>query len=382
MTTIYEHPRSKNLSDCIRQEIHKQNKAIPFASFMELALYHPKFGYYNADTFTLGEHGDFTTAPEISFLFAKCLARQIQQISSFLSQNNILELGAGTGRLAGDLLRELEYLPEHYYIYEISGELRKKQENYLRSACPDFFPRIIWLDKLPENFTGTIIANEVLDALPFHCLKIDKNSIKERCVNWDGGKFIWELCEPSSQELLTHAETLKDLYSLSEGYEFEINLSMNGMIQTLAQSLNQGVVLFADYGYGQREYYHPQRKQGTLSCFYQHKHHNDPLIMPGLQDITAHVDFTSVIDKAADCGFSLAGYTTQAAFLLACGLTSLITEEEKNLSPAEELKLHHAVKLLTLPTEMGEVIKFMALSKGLNDLKLLGFTLQDRRREL
>lgn len=392
MTTIYDLPkpgsplsaRSKLLSDHIRQIISEQNKAISFADFMELALYHPEFGYYNADTFDLGEHGDFTTAPEISPLFAKCIARQIQQIHHALGKNNILELGAGTGQLAHDLLSELNRLgclPDYYYICEISKTLQKKQQDFLRSACPDFYSRIIWLDHLPEHFIGTIVANEVLDALPAHCLCIQENQVKERCVNWDGEKFIWELCPPGSTELTKSALALQELYELPDGYQFEINLAMRRLIESLSHSLEKGIMLLVDYGYGQEEYYHPERRQGTLTCFYQHQRHDDPLILPGLQDITTHVDFTSVIDKAADCGFSLSGYTSQTAFLLACGLSELVSEEEKHLSQADEVKLHHAVKLLTLPTEMGERIKFMALSKQM-DLALLGFNLQDRRRDL
>lgn len=369
------------LTDYIRQEIVTQNHAISFAAFMELALYHPEFGYYNADDFTVGEQGDFTTAPEISSLFAKCLARQIRQIIDLSVSPTLLELGAGTGKLAADLINELGPLLHQYYIYEISSSLRRKQQHYLQSTCPDFFSRIVWLDDLPENFTGTIIANEVLDALPVHCLCIAENTIKERCVSWDGNQFIWQLKELSSPELMKQAAALQDLYDLPNGYQFEINLSMEKMIETLAKSLTKGIILFSDYGYGQQEYYHPERNQGTLSCFYQHKRHNNPLTQPGLQDITAHVDFTRVIEVAADYGLSLLGYTSQAAFLLACGLSELVMNEEKHLSKAEEFQLHQAVKLLTFPTEMGERIKFMALGKNM-DVELVGFGLQDRRREL
>jgi SAM-dependent MidA family methyltransferase len=397
MTTIYDNPqhhpqprsdalaRSIALSDYIREILSKQNSALSFAEFMELALYHAEWGYYNANTFDIGKHGDFTTAPEISPLFAQCLARQQQEIAEILGKNNILELGAGTGRLAGELLsacEKLGCLPQHYLIYEPSQGLREKQQAFLARTYPDFFPLLEWVDTLPNDFIGTIIANEVLDALPVHCLLIDDNhQIKERCVAWDGEKFAWQPCPPTSTELEKKAEELRDLYGLQPGYEFEINLYAPAFIESLSYSLAKGIVLFSDYGYGQREYYHPQRRQGTLTCFYQHSKNNNPLIMPGLQDITSHVDFTSIIDKGIDCGFKLAGYTSQAGFLLACGLTTLVQAAEKNLCAADTLALHHAVKILTLPSEMGERVKFMALSKGL-DFDLLGFKLQDKRREL
>lgn len=372
--------RSAALSKHIQQEMLKSNNVMSFATFMELALYHPDWGYYNADTFNLGEHGDFTTAPEISPLFAKCLAKQIQQIHTTKALHTILELGAGSGRLAGDLLTELNVLgclPDQYYIYEISKGLQKKQQDYLQATHPQFFSRIIWLATLPENFTGTIVMNEVLDALPVHCFTIQQNTVKERCVTFKDNQFAFQLSESENSA----AQTLHQLYALPNGYEFEINLQLDAMLAKLSRSLTKGIILIADYGYGQREYYHPQRKHGTLTCFYQHRQHNNPLLMPGLQDITAHVDFTRVIDIATDHGFGLAGYTSQAAFLLACGLTEHIIAAEKNLSTAETLKLHHAIKLLTLPTEMGERIKFMALSKNI-DLALIGFGMQDKRREL
>jgi len=396
MTTIYDLPKpeesalaqSKALTRCIQQEIAKNDGVISFAAFMELSLYHPTLGYYNANTFTLGEKGDFTTAPEISPLFAQCFAKQIQQIFPHLDAKNILELGAGTGQFAVDLLQALKglnCLPEFYYIYEISMGLRKKQQEYLRSACPDYFSRIVWLDHLPTHFIGCIIANEVLDALPTNCFRIENHEVMERCVKWENNTFTWETRSPFTPQFSHKVAEIRDLYHLSNGYESEINLQIQSFIKTLAKKIEQGIILFADYGYGQREYYHPERRQGTLTCFYQHKRHNNPLILPGLQDITAHVDFTNIIENAANFGCQLEGYTSQAAFLLACGLMELAAKQEKKLSSLDEIKLHHAIKLLTLPTEMGERIKIMALSKGLNkneEFSLMGFNLHDRRRDL
>jgi SAM-dependent MidA family methyltransferase len=396
MTTFYDLPtpsdsalkRSKALTDFLRQEMNKHGGYLSFATFMQQALYHSELGYYNSETLILGKHGDFTTAPEISPLFAKCFAKQCLQIANHLGTAAILELGAGSGRFAKELLLELERhpqryrcLPEHYYIYEISVSLRKKQQDLLKSDCPTLFNRIIWLDELPSHFVGIVIANEVLDALPVHCFGIKENAIKERAVTFEKNTFHWTLTEPFSPNLAISGDTVRQLYSLTNGYESEINLALPLFIQSVATSLAQGVILFADYGYGQSEYYHPERRHGTLTCFYQHHRSDNPFFFPGLQDITAHVDFTRVIETAVDCGCSLAGYTSQAAFLLACGLIELAQKDEQNLAPADEFNFHQAIKLLTLPTEMGERIKVMALSKNC-DIPLLGFGLQDRRRDL
>ncbi len=373
--------RSLALSRCLQQEIQQQ-KAISFARFMELALYHPDFGYYFADTIDIGRQGDFITAPEISPLFAQCIAKQVSQIKTELQEGSVLELGAGTGRLASDLLLELDKLkslPHHYYIYEISPALRRKQQELLKNTVPAYFSRIIWLDSLPANFTGIILANEVLDALPAHRFVIEDRKIWEQSVIGNDGVFNWQLTAPHAK-LHEKVQALCERHHLSSGYISEINLHLPPFIQQLAAALDQGVILLIDYGYGQAEYYHPERQSGTLACFYQHRQ-SDPLILPGTQDITTHVDFTAVIENAADYGCELAGYTSQAAFLLACGLMEMAGRASVELSIQDEFHLHQAIKTLTLPTEMGERIKVMALSKNIEQT-LLGFSMHDRRRDL
>lgn len=375
--------RTETLTHLIRQEIDMAGGYISFAEFMQMALYQPNLGYYAFADFTIGKKGDFTTACEISPLFAKSIVKQVIQIAELLSTSNILEIGAGSGRFAMDLLLDLEkqgYLPGYYYIYEISEGLRAKQQAFFRTECPDLIHRIVWLDELPENFSGVIIANEVLDAIPTHCFRVENQRILERCITWKNDAFCWEIRQPISIPFQEKTQELIKQYYLPDGYESEINLNSSRFIKSLATCLAQGIILFLDYGYGQKEYYHPGRYRGTLTCFYQHKKHHDPLILPGLQDITAHVDFTHVIETAADyC--ELKGYTNQVSFLLACGLTELVTAEETNLSALEQIKLHQAVKMLTMPTEMGEVSKVMALGKRV-EIPLLGFELSDRRRDL
>lgn len=387
MTTINDLPtptaaqlaRSIALSNLLKQRI-KEEGPLSFADFMEAALYHPALGYYNAPEFNLGKMGDFTTAPEISPLFAGCLARQCEQVLKHLQTGDLLELGAGTGRLACQLLLALEKLnclPAHYYIYEVSVKLREKQKQFLQINCPQFLDRFIWLDTLPQDFTGVIVANEVLDALPVHCFEVTPAGILERCVDIVDGQLSFTLLPPTTNELAARAASL----GLAPGYASEINLNAISYTEQLSDCLRRGLILLLDYGYGQQEYYHPERQKGTLTCFYQHHHHDHPFYYPGLQDITAHVDFTSIIDKAADAGCTLEGFTSQAAFLLSCGLMTLASEAEKGLSDAELFELHQAIKLLTMPTEMGDVIKVMGLGKDI-EIALIGFSLQDRRRDL
>lgn len=377
MTILFE-----PLANIIRENIAAHHGAISFARFMALALYHPA-GYYLSNDFSLGHEGDFTTAPEISPLFARCFARQYRQIKQQTHDNHILEIGAGTGSFACELLQNLattDALPDHYYIYDISPTLRNKQRNYLQAHCAQLLSRVTWLDALPINFSGTIIANEVLDALPVHRLAIKNNSIYEQVVVSNGDTFNWEL-KPATGALLAAAEQITTECRLAEGYQFEINLELSDYIQSLANCLSRGVILLADYGYGRREYYHPERRNGTLSCFYQHRVHDNPLLLPGKQDITAHVDFTAVAEAAVNANLAIIGYTSQSAFLLGNGLIELAEQEESSQSEAERFKSHQAIKTLTLPTEMGDLIKIMGLSKGCEPT-LSGFALLNRLRDL
>jgi SAM-dependent MidA family methyltransferase len=382
---LFNEKQNEALLAIIKEEI-KQQGPLSFARFMSLSLYHESLGYYCSDAFRIGKQGDFTTAPELSPLFARCLAKQCLQLLPDIENAVILELGAGSGRMAGDLLTTLDKancLPSHYYIYEISPALRHQQRTFLEANFPQFLTRVSWLDSLDraKPLNGVIIANEVLDALPFHCIRFGNNRIQERCVDWNNDQLVWTLTSAKG-DLEKAASHLQETYALSDGYESEINLQYASLIQSLNNVLNKGVILFSDYGYGQREYYHPERNRGTLTCFYQHQHHDNPLLMPGQQDMTAHVDFTRIIEAASEAGMSLLGYTTQAAFLLSCGLLDMAAEEESSLDEVDRFKVHQAIKVLTMPTEMGERIKIMGLGKNVDLGGLVGFRLQDRRREL
>jgi SAM-dependent MidA family methyltransferase len=371
--------RSDQLTDLIRAEIAKSGGFISFARFMELALYKPILGYYSASAPKFGQGGDFITAPHISPLFAQCLARQFQLVLAQMENDDILEIGAGSGLFAKDVLLELEKLnslPKHYFILEISPELRLHQEELLRSECPHLLSRVQWLDALPKEFKGVIFANEVLDALPVHCFQIKKNQLYERSVGWENEAFCWKLTAPSAA-LREHVEKLQREISFPEEYASEINIVLTSFIQSLANSLKQGVIFLFDYGYGQREYYHPDRQQGTLMCYFQHQKHDNPLVFAGLQDMTAHVDFTAVAENAVEAGLDLMGYTTQQGFLLSAGLLENASKE----SAVEQYNQSVAIKKLMLPSEMGEAVKVMGLGKGI-EMFLEVFRLQDRRRDL
>ena len=379
---------SDRLCACIEQEILHHGGFISFARYMELALYAPGLGYYSAGSAKLGAEGDFVTAPEISPLFGHTLA---QQISDLLSPDmpDVFELGAGSGKLACDLLAELDSLgklPAHYLILEPSAELRARQQKMLDARAPRHTGRVQWLDALPEKFCGTILANEVLDALPVHLVVwrggVD-GGIFERCVVRSSPyRFAWE-DRPAAGAVLEAATEIEDaIGALPAGSDYvsEINLAAQSLVASLASSLERGVILFVDYGFPRREYYHPQRSMGTLMCHYRHRAHGDPFYLPGLQDITAHVDFTAVNDAATDAGLACLGYATQAQFLIDCGITEVLARVSPD-DPARYLPLASSAQTLLSPSEMGELFKVIAFGKGV-DRTLRGFASGDQRARL
>lgn len=357
---------------------------IGFARYMELALYAPGLGYYSAGATKFGSAGDFITAPELSPLFAQALARQAAQILA-ASGGGILELGAGSGRLALDMLRALSQcaaLPERYSILELSADLRDRQRALFEREAPELLPRVRWLDTLPARFTGLILGNEVLDALPVHLVHRHSPSPAsgggqgrgqwyERGVARAGDGFIWQERPLHEGPLFDAARTLP----IDGDYLTEIGLAAPALIHSLAARLERGALLFIDYGFPRAEYYHPQRGQGTLMCHYRHRVHADPFDLPGLTDITAHVDFTAVAEAGVDANLDLLGYASQAHFLIACGITELL----QGLSPDDPAYLRQAAALQKMmsPAEMGELFKVIALGRGLDEL-LLGFARGDR----
>lgn len=358
--------------------------ALNFARYMELALYAPGLGYYSAGLKKLGAAGDFITAPELSSLFSRCLAQQCQQVLSGILQGSILELGAGSGIMAADILlalEQLQQLPEFYYILEISADLRERQHNTIKTHCPHLLEKVIWLDALPsDEFQGIIIANEVIDAMPVHRFQANNTEIKEFYVTCEHNELKWQLEECGDPTLLAQIRNLQKNYFGPSLYESEINTLLPAWINSLSKLLKKGLILLIDYGFPRHEYYHPHRHQGTLMCHYQHRAHSNPLILPGLQDITAHVDFTAVAENAHACTLEIAGYTTQAAFLLNLGLTDFIAREALD-TPQQQLLLSQQIQKLTSPSEMGELFKVIALTRDFTN-PLLGFIRQDIRGRL
>jgi SAM-dependent MidA family methyltransferase len=371
---------SQQLLAHICSEIKNHDGKISFAQYMNLALYTPGLGYYSGRLQKFGARGDFVTAPEISPLFSQCLANQCQQILETLGHGNILEIGAGSGQMASDILIELKKLnrlPEHYYILELSADLKKRQQEKLTVLCPEFFDRIIWLETLPNrNFNGVILANEVLDAMPAHQFRIHNDILQEASVIENNNKLEYQFSKTNNLHLLE----LYHSQAWPKKYISEINLNLKPWILSLSDILKSGIILIIDYGFPKQEYYHPDRTMGTLMCHYRHYAHQDPFFYPGLQDITAHVDFTAIADGAIQAELDVLGYTSQAAFLLSTGLTNLA--EKKYLKTEKEKVIQNqAIQTLTSPAEMGELFKVISLGRNF-EAPLLGFKLNDRRYAL
>jgi SAM-dependent MidA family methyltransferase len=368
---------SEQLAALIRGEIAAGAGWIPFARYMELALYAPGLGYYTAGARKLGREGDFITAPEMTPLYGQTLARQAAEIlASGLDQ--ILEIGAGSGALAAALLTELEslgHLPRNYYILEVSPDLRERERDLLAQKVPQLLERVIWLNRLPTLYQGLIIGNEVLDAMPVHIVRTGADGIEEAGVALADAAFAWAW-RAAGAELRAAAEALR----LPPGYQTEIQLVACGFVRTLAQAMARGVILLVDYGFPAREYYHEQRSQGTLMCHYRHRAHADPFFLPGLQDITSHIDFSAVARAGAEAGLDLLGYTGQAQFLINCGITDIMlrTAPENVMAYAPQAG---AAQQLLSPSEMGELFKVIALGKDYA-APLAGFAGGDRRAAL
>ena len=375
---------SLKLLALIQQEIKKAGGWIDFSQFMQLALYEPQLGYYSAGNQKFGTGGDFVTAPEISALFGQTLAQQVAQILA-LSSGSIMELGAGTGRLAVHLLHALEHLdclPDQYYILDVSDHLRQVQLEYLQDRLsPQLLRRVVWLNQLPVTFTGVVLGNEVLDAIPVHIVHTKIQGLFERGVmlaeqglTWSDKP--WDDAPASGRHLLDEITKL----SLPEGYISEFCPAANGLIASLALTLERGVILMIDYGFSASEYYHPQRNLGTLMCHYQHYAHTDPLLNIGLQDITAHVNFSSIAYAGVDNGLQLSGFCSQAQFLMNCGILELMAL----VSPSDMARyapLAAAAQKLLSPAEMGDLFKVIAFSKNM-PVPLLGFTTGDKAHTL
>ncbi len=366
----------------LRARIAKCGGWIGFDEYLEQVLYAPGLGYYSAGAVKLGRAGDFTTAPEISPMFGACIAGQCAPLLA--DGGELLELGAGTGALAEVLLLRLAAAgaaPARYSILEVSADLRDRQRARLGRLPPDLFARLQWLDTLPQRpLRGVILANEVADALPFQCFAANGNGHEERGVGIDAwGDFSWA-ARPASTPLEAEITRLEDSISRSfaAGYHSEVCLRLGPWVDGLAAALHSGCILMFDYGLGRQELYHPQRDAGTLRCHYRHRAHDNPFLHPGLQDISAWVDFTRVAEAASAAGLEVAGYCTQAAFLLGAGIDAELPAEG---SAIERARAASAARSLLMPGEMGETVKAMLLTRGPVPTPP-AFRMQDLRRLL
>jgi SAM-dependent MidA family methyltransferase len=352
----------------LRESIAKAGGWMSFARFMELALYTPGLGYYAAGARKFGADGDFVTAPEISSLFGACLAKSIADVLRETA-GDVLELGPGSGKLACDILRALDAadaLPRKYYLLEVSADLRERQRQAITALPAHLAQRAEWLDAMPADFVGVMIANEVLDVLPAHLVKFSHGEIFERGVAVEEGAFIWQDVPSLPRELHAPVAQIRNEYldrAPPEGYLTEVAPAVGALVASLGQSLKHGALIFIDYGFRGPEFYHPSRITGTLMCHYRHYAHTDPFLYPGLQDITAHVDFTAVAEAALAAGLQLAGYTTQGQFLIASGLTDLLAKADPS-DAAPYLRLTNQVQRLVSPAEMGEFFKVIGFTRG------------------
>lgn len=362
--------------------IHQSLQSAPlsFAQYMQIALYQPGLGYYMAGAQKFGAKGDFITAPEVSPLFGQCVAAQCLDVLKLLPKASVLELGAGSGRLAASVLDAMQDAPpEHYFILEPSAELQKRQAIFLADVLTaELFERVQWLDALPQDFVGICIANEVMDALPVELFTKQKSQVQQVCVRAtnDGLEYTVRDAPDELKTLVTELENELGV-PFADGYRSEVSALLTPWVRSLAKMMKKGVVLLSDYGYPRKEFYLPERVNGTLACYYQHHFHDDVFFYPGLQDITAHVDFTRVVEAGSGAGMALLGYTSQTGFLLNNGISSLgAAELEKCTTEQAQLTLSKQIKTLTLPGEMGERFQFMALGKNFAT-PLQGFTSQE-----
>ncbi len=359
----------------LREAIRDAGGWLSFADFMTRALYAPGLGYYAAGARKFGQAGDFITAPEISSLFGQCIARSVAE-TIVASMGNLLELGPGTGKLAFDVLSALEKLdalPRKYFLLEVSADLRQRQRETLSGLSPSLFARCEWINSLPVYFVGAIIANVVLDVLPVHLVVFGNGKMVERGVSWRDDQFVWQDAPVLSLDVQAMTDTVNRAvfnHTPPAGYVSEFAPQANALAASLVYALRDGVILLIDYGFRRAEFYHPDRHMGTLMCHYRHHAHTDVFLYPGLQDITAHVDFTSIAEAGMEAGGALIGYATQANFLLGAGITDLIAQHDPDQA-AGYLALTNQAQRLLSPAEMGEFFKVIGFAKGAHTIAAL-----------
>jgi|SRR6185437_964306 len=363
---------TESLSKIIKKEIGETY--IPFSKYMDLALYHPKYGYYNNLLYKFGSRGDYVTAPLVSELFAVGLSKQIKEIFERDVEHSLLEFGAGNGQLMLDILANIGNDIEHYYILELSTSLAQVQQERLIKEMPKFKDRVTWLTELPKKFNGVVVGNEILDAIVCDVVHWHDGEIYSKVVSSQSDKFVFTDIK-ASEEI---QELCQDIKQTDNDYTSEISLERSGFMKSLSEMLHTGVILLIDYGYGESEYYSASRSKGTLRGFFRQHQLDDVLMYPGLIDITSSVDFTSIAKAAIDSGLDLLGFTTQSSFLINCGITKELEKRHKKCTESEYLQFTNQLNRLISPNDMGEVFKVIAFSKNLEYVDYLGFKSGDR----
>ncbi|MGI4859815.1 MAG: class I SAM-dependent methyltransferase [Janthinobacterium lividum] len=366
--------RSTTLVARIAAEITAAGGWLPFSRYMEMALYTPGLGYYSGANQKFGQSAadgsDFITAPHISPFFARALARPVADALALADADEILEFGAGTGLLAAQLLNALAddaTRIRRYTIVELSGELRERQWATLAQRAPAWCDRVRWLDALPEHFHGVVIGNEVLDAMPVQLHPHVGGAWFERGVALDGTHLVWR-DRPAAPPPGVPATVRAAIDATAVDYLIESHPAARAFVATVCAMLTRGAAIFIDYGFPAHEYYHPQRAAGTLMCHYRHQAHDDPLLYPGLQDITAHVEFSGLTQAALDAGADVLGYMSQARFLINAGIAADLGRTVDPADPARYLPAANGVQKLLSESEMGELFKVIGFSRGLNDV--------------
>ncbi len=372
---------SERVAAALRAAIAANDGYIPFARYMDVALYAPGLGYYAAGARKLGAAGDFVTAPELTPLFATALAAQVDAILTATPRREIVELGGGSGRLAADLLNALgtrDALPSRYAILEVSPDLAERQRTTIARDARAHRGRVCWVSALPDAIDGALIANEVLDAVAPHVIARRGGEYFERGVTWDDAQsqFAWAE-RPAGSRLATLAAM-----RFPEGVDYvsEINPAAEALVETIGTRIVAGAALFLDYGFPAAEYYHPQRSEGTLMCHYRHRAHDNPFVWPGLTDITAHVDFSAMAAAGERGGLDVAGFTAQAPFLLACGILEALSATGAP-ETLDYIRAAASVQKLLAPFEMGELFKVLGLART-KAIAWPGFEMSDRQHRL
>jgi SAM-dependent MidA family methyltransferase len=378
--TPSELEHSARLTARIRDAIDAADGWISFERYMEMALYEPDLGYYAAGVRQFGADGDFVTAPEISPLFGRCVAAQCAEVLTHLAGGDLLEFGAGSGVMAADILTELariERLPQRYLILEVSADLRARQQETLCARIPQLVDRIAWIDALPAQFTGVVIANELLDAFPVQRFRIRRGQVNALGVTWQLGRLDWsEVRADAALGAAVQAIEASLGSPLGSGHTSEWSPRLKPWVTALADVMTRGAIFLVDYGLPRAQYYRAARSAGTLLCHFRHRFHDDPFAFVGLQDIGAWVDFTAVAEAAVAAGLAVAGYATQAHFLIGNGIDRYLAGSADDDDLRARVQIARQAMVLTLPGEMGERFKVIGLSKGY-DAPLAGFSIRD-----